>query len=366
MVSLKQQEADKIDIGPTRYDTLLDDYEPGVTSAKISKIFNELKPKLKKIIEKLNSSTDKPDQAILKKYYEPSKQWDFCMEILKKLGFNFEIGRIDKSVHPFTTSLSSTDNRITTHISENFLPDCLFSTIHEGGHALYQMGFSKDIHNTILADGASHGIHESQARLWENMVGRSREFWKYWFPILQKYFPANLKNFPEEEFYRSINVVKLSPIRTEADEVTYSLHIILRFELEKELIEGNIKVSELPKLWNDKMEKILGIIPSNDTASVLQDVHWSGGNFGYFPTYALGNLYGAQIYLKALKEHPTIPEEFLKGNFSTLLSYLRENVYQYGRIYRPNELIRKITGSDLDPKYFINYLKKKFYPIYKV
>ncbi len=366
LVSLKQQEADKIDIGPTRYDTMLDQFEPGAKSDWVLKIFNDLKPHLFRIIKKLDSSSNKPNQEILKKFYDPEKQWDFSVEVLKKLNYSFEFGRQDKSTHPFTTSLSSTDTRITTRIWENFLPACLFGTIHECGHALYEMGFDKEIHDTILADGTSLGIHESQSRLWENMVGRSREFWRYWYPILQKYFPENLKKSPEEEFYRSINSVQPSLIRVEADEVTYSLHIILRYEIEKELIEESIMVSELPQLWNQKMEELLGIIPPDDAKGVLQDVHWSGGGFGYFPTYALGNLYGAQIYSKALEKHPILPEEFEKGEFSTLLSYLRENIHQYGKIYEPHDLLKKVTGEDLNSKYFIEYLERKFYPIYKI
>ncbi|GAH88620.1 unnamed protein product, partial [marine sediment metagenome] len=238
----------------------------------VLKIFNDLKPHLIRIIKKLDSSSNKPNQEILKKFYDPEKQWDFSVEVLKKLNYSFEFGRQDKSTHPFTTSLSSTDTRITTRIWENFLPACLFGTIHECGHALYEMGFDNEIHDTILADGTSLGIHESQSRLWENMVGRSREFWRYWYPILQKYFPENLKNFPEEEFYRSINSVQPSLIRVEADEVTYSLHIILRYEIEKDLIGENILVSELPQIWNDKMETLLGIIPPDDAKGVLQDV----------------------------------------------------------------------------------------------
>lgn len=366
LVSLKQQESDKIDIGPTRYDTMLDEFEPGAKSDWILKIFNDLKSHLIRIIKKLDSSSDKPNQEILKKFYDPEKQWDFSVEVLKKLNYSFEFGRQDKSTHPFTTSLSSTDTRITTRIWEKFLPACLFGTIHECGHALYEMGFKKEIHDTILAEGTSSGIHESQSRLWENIVGRSREFWKYWYPILKKYFPENLKNFPEEEFYRSINSVQPSLIRVEADEVTYSLHIILRYEIEKKLIGEDILASELPQIWNRKMEELLGIKPSDDANGVLQDVHWSGGGFGYFPTYALGNLYGAQIYSKVLEKQPNLPEEFEKGHFSTLLSYLRENIHQYGKIYEPRDLLKKVTGEDLDSKYFIDYLEKKFYPIYKI
>ncbi len=366
MVKLKREYAEKIDIGPTRYDSLIDIYEPGATSKWIDDIFNDLKLSLTKILKKLESSSDKPNQSIIKKHYDPKKQWKLSIEVLKKLKFDFDIGRQDKSVHPFTASLSSMDTRITTRIWDDFLPACLFGTIHECGHALYEMSFMEEIHDTPLADGSSLGIHESQSRLWENIVSRSREFWNYWYPILQSYFPDNLKNYPEEEFYRSINTVQPSLIRVEADEVTYGLHIILRFELEKDIINDGVSVSKLPQIWNAKMEELLGIIPPNDAQGVLQDIHWSGGAFGYFPTYTLGNLYASQIYSVALKKHPNLPDEFKKGNYSTLLDFLRKEIHQYGRIYRPIDLIKKITGENLNPNYFTDYLEKKFFPIYNV
>ena len=366
MVDLKRQYAEKISMGNTLYDSLLDIYEPGATSDWISKIFNAIKPKLINILEKINNSSSKPDQSILKKNYSPAKQWEFSIEILKKLNFNFNIGRQDKSVHPFTTSLSSTDTRITTRIWESFLPACLFGTIHECGHALYETGFKKEIHDTFLADGSSLGFHESMSRLWENIVGRSREFWNYWYPLLQKFYPENLNDYPEEKFYRTINMVQPSFIRVEADEVTYGLHIILRFELEKEIINNGISISDLPELWNTKMEDLLGITPPDDAKGVLQDVHWSGGLFGYFPTYTLGNLYASQIYAKVLKSNPTLPEDFKKGNFTNLLNFLQSEIHQYGKIYLPLELLKRITGEELNINYFSNYLEKKFYPIYKI
>ncbi len=363
MVKLRIEFAEKLNTGPTLYSTLIDLFEPGATYDWVAKIFNQMKSGVIKIVKKLDNSSDKPDQSILKKYYDPDKQWELSVEIVKKLNFDFNIGRQDKSTHPFTTSLSSIDTRITTRIQENFLPACIFGTIHECGHALYEMGFNKEIHNTFLADGCSMGIHESQSRLWENIVGRSREFWVYWYPIFQKSFPENLKNYSMEDFYRSLNVVKPSFIRVEADEVTYGLHIILRFELEKMMIEENLQIDELPEIWNTKFEELLGLVPPNDKEGVLQDPHWIGG-YGYFPTYALGNLYGAQIYNKILKDNPTLPQDYESGEFSNLLSYLKENVYQYGKIYRASELIKKITGEDLNPEYFIKYVEDKYYPIY--
>ncbi|MCK4778855.1 MAG: carboxypeptidase M32 [Candidatus Lokiarchaeota archaeon] len=363
IIKLRIEFAEKLDTGPTLYSTLLDLYEPGATYDWILKIFDGLKPKLVEIINKLNSASDKPDQSILKKNYDPEKQWQLSLDIIKKLNFDFNTGRQDKATHPFTTSLSSIDTRITTRIREDYLPDCLFSTIHECGHALYQMGFKEDIHDTILAEGCSMGIHESQSRMWENFIGRSKEFWTYWYPIFQNAFPENLKDYSMEDFHRSINVVEPSFIRVDADEVSYGLHVILRFELEKMIIEDNLQVDELPGLWNEKMEELLGIIPPNDRLGVLQDVHWTSG-FGYFPSYSLGNLYAAQIYSDILKTNPSLPQDYEKGEFSNLLTILKDKVHQYGKIYSAPDLIKKITGEDLNPDYFLKYVESKYYPIY--
>jgi carboxypeptidase Taq len=366
IIELKKEYAEKLATGPTPYSTLIDLYEPGATYSWISSIFTELKPKLIKIVKKLGASNNKPSQAVLKKKYDPEKQWQISIEVIKKLNFNFDVARQDKSTHPFTTSISSNDTRITTRINEEFLPACLFGTIHECGHALYQMNFMEEIHNTLLADGSSMGIHESQSRLWENIIGRSKGFWKFWFPQFQETFPNVLKDYPLEEFYRSINVVQPSLIRVEADEVSYALHIILRFELEKMIVEDSVEVDELPELWNEKMENLLGILPPNDAQGILQDVHWSGGGFGYFPSYALGNLYAAQIYNKVLSDIPNLRIDIENGRFSILLDYLKDHIYQYGKTYYARDLIKKVSGEDLNPMYFINYIEKKFYPIYGI
>ncbi len=365
-VELQKEKARKLETHPDMYSTLIDLYEPGATYDWIANVFNPIKPKLIDFVKKLNSSSDKPDDSILRKHYDPDKQFELSFEIIKKLNFDLEYGRQDRSTHPFTSSLASVDTRITTRTTEDYLNECIFGTIHECGHALYEMGIKKELHDTILCSGTSMGIHESQSRMWENFVGRSKEFWIYWYPIFKKYFPEILKNYPMEGFYRAINIVQPSYIRVNADEVTYGLHIILRFELEKDLIEGKIQVGELPELWNSKFEELLGIVPPNDAEGVLQDIHWSMGAIGYFPTYFLGNLYGAQIYSDALKKYPSLHEDYKKGEFSNLLNYLKENVHQYGKIYRAHELIRKISGEELNPNYFMEYLEKKFYPIYKL
>jgi carboxypeptidase Taq len=365
-IQLQIEKAEKLATHPDPYSTLIDLFEPGATYKWIADIFNKIKPKLSDFVKKLDLSSNKPSQYILRKKYDVNKQFDLSIEIVKKLNFDFSHGRQDLSTHPFTTSLSSVDTRITTRTTENFLNECIFGTIHETGHALYDMGFMKEIHDTILADGCSMGIHESQSRMWENIVGRSREFWKYWYPTFQEYFPENLNNYPMEEFYRAVNVVKPSYIRVNADEVTYGLHIILRFEIERDLIDGKLEINELPEAWNSKFEELLGITPSDDAEGCLQDIHWGWGLIGYFPTYFLGSLYASQIYADALSKHPNLPEDYEKGEFLPLLTYLRENVHQYGSIYRANELINRITGEDLNPDYFFKYIEEKFIPIYNL
>ena len=364
-VELQREKAEKLGTHADLYSTLIDLYEPGATYDWIANIFNPLRPKLIEFVRKLNSSPNQPDDSVFKKHFDESKQFELSREVIKKLDFDFGYGRQDKVTHPFTTSLASLDVRITTRTSEPF-PDCITSTIHEYGHAMYEMGIRKELHDTILCTGASMGIHESQSRMWENIVGRSKEFWIYWYPTFKKYFPKNLKKFPLEEFHRAINKVQPSFIRVNADEVTYGLHIILRFEIEKDLIEGKIQVSELPEIWNSKFEELLGIVPPDDAKGVLQDVHWSMGSIGYFPSYFLGNLYAAQIYNKALEKLPSLPEDYKKGVFSNLLSYLKENIHQHGSIYLADDLIKRVTGEELNSDYFVEYIENKYTPIYRL
>ncbi|MFX1376985.1 MAG: carboxypeptidase M32 [Promethearchaeota archaeon] len=365
-VELQKERAERLETHPDLYSTLIDLYEPGATYDWIANVFSPIKPKIIDFVKKLNDSSDKPDDSILMKNYDINKQFELSFEIIKKLNYDLNYGRQDKTTHPFTTSLASEDVRITTRTKEDYINECIFGTIHECGHALYEMGIKKELHDTILCNGTSMGIHESQSRLYENMVGRSKEFWMYWYSTFQRYFPEILKDYPIEEFYRAINIVQPSLIRVNADEVTYGLHVILRFEIEKDLIEGKIQVKELPEIWNAKFEEFLGIIPPNDALGVLQDMHWSGGAIGYFPTYFLGSLYAAQFYHKALMEHPNLPEDYKKGEFSNLLIYLRKNIHQHGSVYRANELIRRVTGEDLNPDYFFKYIEQKFIPIYRM
>ncbi len=364
IIDLQIEKAEKLATHPSRYSTMIDLYEPGATFEWIDGIFKNLKNHLIRILKKLENSSYKPDNSILKRQYDKERQWEFSLELVKDLNFNFDIGRQDISAHPFTSSLAFKDVRITTRIWENFLPACILGAIHECGHALYEMNLMEEINSTNLASGTSMGIHEAMSRMYENILGRSKEFWNKWYHRLQTYFPENLNNYPEEEFYRALNTVKPSFIRVEADEVTYGLHIILRFEIEKMILENNLPVNELPSVWNEKMTELLGITPPNDALGVLQDVHWSEGFFGYFPSYSLGNLYASQIYSHAKNRITALSDQIQEGNYQPLFSYLKENVFQYGKIYRPRDLLIKITKEDLDPLYFIKYLEDKFLPIY--
>jgi len=284
--------------------------------------------------------------------------------VAEKFGMTWNRSRQDRSVHPFTTSFGQNDVRITTKIYEDLPMSALFSTMHEAGHALYELGFDPKHRRTPLSSAASSAFHESQARLWENVVGRSKEFWQHFYPILQSHFPTQLGNVPEQSFYKAINKVEPSLIRVEADESTYNLHIMLRFEIEKSLMEGQISVTHLPDMWNTLMKEYLNITPLNDSDGVLQDVHWSGGMFGYFPTYALGNILSIQLWEKINYDVSDLSDKIAAGDFVELLSWLQKNVQQYGAKYEPNELILKVTGSRINPIPYVNYLINKYSDIY--
>lgn len=346
------------------YDPLLDQFEPEMKTAQVAGIFDELKGELPPLVKAISESADVVDDSILRQTYDEQKQWDFGLEIIKDFGFDFARGRQDRSVHPFTTSFSINDVRLTTRVDANYLPTALFGTLHECGHGLYEQGVSFDLERTSLDDGASLGVHESQSRLWENLVGRSREFWSHNFPRLQTFFPDQLAGVDVETFYRAINRVEPSFIRVEADEVTYNLHIMLRFELENEMLEGKVKIADLPEAWNAKMETYLGVVPPHDALGVLQDVHWSGGMLGYFPTYSLGNLISVQFFDKAKTDIPSLPDQIAAGEFDELLNWLRENVHRHGRKYTPVELVKRVTGDGLTATNYITYIRSKFSEIY--
>lgn len=366
IVALKRKEAELVGYKKSPYDALLDTYEPYATSEDISMIFEELKNFLVPFLKKIVETKGKVSPDILKGNFPIEKQKKLNEEIAKKIGFDFEAGRLDTSVHPFSIGFHPNDVRITTRFKKEDLFYSFFSTIHETGHALYEQGLSVKHFGTPIGESISHGVHESQSRMWENTVARSNNFWKYFFPQLQKQFPEPFFKVKLEDFYRAINFVEPSLIRTEADEVTYSLHIILRFEIEKELIEGSIEVEDLPKIWNAKMKEYLGINVPRDAEGVLQDVHWSGGGIGYFPTYALGNLYAAQFYNTAKKDILNLEKEIATGEFGHLREWLRKKIHIHGKMYSADELVREVTGEPLTSQYFIDYLKKKYGEIYKI
>ena len=329
-------------------------------------MFEDLRKELVPLIKSISAHVDDVDDAVLHQAFDLAKQREFSEMVVKQFGYDFERGRQDPTVHPFATSFSKNDVRITTRFDPNWLNPAMFGTFHESGHAIYEQGVSDELEGNILCGGTSLGVHESQSRMWENIVGRSRGFWKHYFPILQTYFPAQFGKVDLETFYRAINRVKPSFIRVEADEATYNLHIMMRFELEADLMAGKLKTIELPEAWNAKSKEYLGIVPQTDTLGVLQDVHWSAGLMGYFPTYSIGTSLSAQLYDKAVEKHPSIPAEMEQGKFDSLLGWMRENVHQYGRKYEPKELVKRATGEPLQARSYMNYLKKKYGEIYKL
>ncbi len=348
------------------YNTLLEEYEPGITVEKLDNIFNYLKENIIKLLQKINAYLNVLDDSMFQKPYNIEKQKEISLLILDKMGYDFNKGRMDESAHPFTIQINLNDVRVTTNFDEHSFNNAFFASIHEGGHGLYEQNVSEELKNTSVCTGTSMGIHESQSRFWENMVGRSLEFWLYFEDEIKKAFPENLENVSTEQIYRAINKIQPSLIRIFADEITYSLHIIVRYELEKELISGKIEVKDLPNLWNDKMEEYLGIRPEQDSEGVLQDVHWSAGLLGYFPSYSLGNIYAAQFVNKMKKDLPNYHDLIRQGEFKSILNWLKENIHCHGKTLKPTEIIEKVTGEAINPKYFIEYLEEKYSSVYNL
>ncbi len=364
IVKLKRKEAEFVGYAKSPYDALIDVCEPGMTSEETFQILNDLKDFLVPFLKDIRSSKVKiNDKRILGKF-PIEKQILFNEMVAKQIGFDFDAGRVDKTTHPFAIGINPQDVRITTRYRENNVLYSLGGTIHEAGHGLYEQGLPFEHFGTPLADSISLGIHESQSRMWENIIGKSKAFWKYFYPKLQKEFPKPYKDISPSDFYMIHNKVQPSLIRTEADEVTYNLHIILRFEIEKEMIEGSIELKDLPKIWNVKMKEYFGIDVPTDTLGVLQDVHWSAGLIGYFPTYSFGNLYSAQFYDKMKKDIPDIEKKISSGTFEEIREWLRKNIHTHGKTYKAGELVKKVTGENLSSSYFIEYLKKKYKEIY--
>jgi carboxypeptidase Taq len=365
IIDLNIQVAEAYGYGDNIYDALLDQFEPGMKTSQVAAVFSELKTELVPLVQAIVENKDAVCDAPLRQAFDEAAQWDFGLLPLKAIGYDLERGRQDKSAHPFTTSFSANDVRITTRVKKDTFPSSLFSTLHEGGHALYEQNSDQSLEGTLLRGGTTLGVHESQSRLWENVVGRSREFWRFYYPRLQEFFPQQLGQVKLDDFYRAINKVEPSFIRVEADEVTYNLHIFLRFELEQELLTGRLKVADLPAAWNAKMEEYLGLTPPDDSQGVLQDIHWSGGMMGYFPTYTLGNVLSIQFYNQTLRDLPDLPQQFEQGEFGALLGWFRENIHRHGRKYTANELIQRVTGADsIQAGPYLQYIKQKFSEIY--
>jgi carboxypeptidase Taq len=345
------------------YDTLLDDYEPGMKTAEVQGIFAELRKKQVRLLQAIAEKKQVDDSFLHLKFSE-AKQRAFGEKVITAFGFDWNKNRQDKAPHPFCTSFSVNDVRITTRFNEKFLNPAIFGTMHETGHAFYEGGFNPSYERTPLAEAASLGLHESQSRLWENLVGRSLPFWEYFYPELQKAFPSQLGEVKLRDFYRAINKVESSLIRVEADEATYNMHIMLRLEIEIAMVEGTVELKDLPQLWNDKMKEYLGIVPPNDALGVLQDIHWSFAGIGYFSTYALGNIISAQLWEKINAEITDLSAQIRVGKFDSLLGWLRANVHVHGRKYEPQELVQKVTGSKINPAAYLRYLETKFSDVY--
>ena len=366
VLSLKREEAEYLGYRDSPYDALLDVYEPGSTIAALRPLFAQVKGRLVPLLRKIQQSSVQIDDATLFHTFDQARQLEFGRMVLIAMGYDFERGRLDLSAHPFTTSFHPTDVRVTTRVHEHDLQSCLFSCIHEGGHGLYDQGLDPRYFGTPLGDSVSLGIHESQSRMWENCLGRSRPFWRFFYPMLQQMFHHQLRSLDSEQFYAAINRVKPSLIRVEADELTYNLHIMLRFEIEQDLIEKRTHPEDLPGIWNQKMEEYLGIVPSNDAEGVLQDVHWSLGAFGYFPTYTLGNLYSVQFYEQAKLEIPHLEDEIAAGQLMVLRRWLGQKIHRWGRMFTPDHLAQRVTGKSLDPEPFLSYVERKYGELYRL
>ena len=356
-VELKRRYIDCFEGYDEPYDVLLDDFEPGMKTAEVRAVFDDLKAALVPLIAEIGSLDG--DDAFMSGPWPIDKQHEYSLEIIRRFGFDESFARLDLTVHPFAASSGTQDIRLTTRYKEDDITS-IFTAMHECGHGLYEHGVSPTLERTPLCHGVSSALHESQSRLWENIVGRSREFWNYFYPSFQETFPEAVGDVDQERFYRAINRVKPSYIRVDADEATYNLHIILRFELEQEIFAGTIELKDLPEEWNRRFEEYLGIPVTTDTLGVLQDVHWSSGGFGYFPTYSLGNIVSVQIWEKALSELPDLPEQFEAGEFGQLHEWLQTRLYSLGRKFTPQQTLESVVGTPgIDAQPYIRYLKDK-------
>ncbi|ASZ14621.1 carboxypeptidase M32 [Chitinophaga pendula] len=363
MVALKKQEADLLGYSGHPYNALLNEYEKGATTDMLQAIFEDVKTQLMPLLRTI-SSRGQVDKSFLHKHYEKDKQWGLGMELLKAMGYDLRAGRQDVSEHPFTTSFNPHDVRVTTRIDEKDFGNMTWSCLHEGGHALYEQGLLAEEYGLPCGEATSLGIHESQSRLWENNVGRSQGFWAHHYGKVQRLFPESLGEVSLTDFYKGINQVSPSLIRTEADELTYHFHVMIRYEIEKGLLDGSIGTKDLHHTWNAYYQEYLQVTVPDDLRGVLQDIHWAHGGLGYFPTYSLGSFYAAQFFAAVRKQIKDLPEQIAKGEYGALLHWLRENIHVHGRFYTSNALCEKVTGEPLHFRYFMEYAQEKFNGIY--
>jgi len=364
-VELSIRVADCLGYEKEPYDALLDEYEPGASTEEVVTTLSQLRDALVPMIQEIQDAPHKPDVSILKRKFPVQIQREFVTEVAKTIGYNFDKGRLDETAHPFCISLGPNDTRITTHYNENFFSGAFFGVTHEAGHGIYDQNLPVEHYGTPMGDYISLGIHESQSRMWENMVARSHAFWEYWYKKAQERF-TSLTDVPLDDFHFAVNEVHPSLIRIEADEVTYNLHIMLRFELERVLLTGDLKVADVPGAWNEMFKAYLGIDVPNDSLGCLQDIHWSGGMIGYFPTYTLGNLNAAQLFERASEDLGDLDAMFRVGDFTPLREWLTKNIHSQGKRYRSGKLMEVVTGRPLDASSLIRYLKSKFGNLYGI
>lgn len=366
LLELRREQADAYGHGGERYDALLEGHEPGMRVERLTPVLTALREHLIPMVARLIGARRSVPRIFEGRRYDKDAQWAFTLRLLKDIGFDLEAGRQDLSIHPFTGGTHPLDVRLTTHVDESSPLPALFSTLHEAGHGLYEQGFAPEHHRTPLASAPSMGLHESQSRLWENIVGRSRPFWEHYFPVLRAAFPEALAGVDLDGFHRAVNEVSPSLIRIESDEVTYNLHIALRYELELLLVRDELPLSDLPAAWNARMEKYLGVTPPDDTRGVLQDIHWAWGELGYFPTYSLGNLYAASLYRAAERALPDLTGHLRRGELLPLRDWLRAHVHHQGFRLPAEERVRGVTGQGLTDSDFLAYLKSKYGELYGV
>jgi carboxypeptidase Taq len=364
IMELKRRVADHVGYRTEAYDALLDEYEEGMTAADLRALFGDLRRETVALLGKIRASRQPIEREIIERRYDLDTQWRLSEDALRWIGFDLAAGRLDASTHPFCSHMSHADVRLTTRMNEHDFGQAFFGTLHEGGHGLYEQGIGEAIQRSAIGSGISLGMHESQSRMIENFVGRGLPFWRFALPRAAEAFPAQLRGVDVETFWRAVNEVKPSLIRVEADEVTYNLHIILRFEIESALFARAIEVDDLPAVWNAKTLEFLGIEPENDAVGVLQDIHWAFGLVGYFPTYTLGNVYAAQLWDAIGRDLPDRDERIASGDLAPIVGWLRERVHRHGGTYLPADLIRRATGAPPDAKHLVRYLNEKYAAVY--